>query len=369
MIIKKIAALSIISWSTVLLFSAQPKKPDYVKDGAYIMREAQTAYDSGDFSNALKDANMAKEYRKKKTEWEVFTLQNSFKPSEVKKAGDEISSILPLLEKRQDYEALDIIYRYQKNKHAAGFCTSAQKLIAYIESNKVYPEADYMIGTVYCIEGEYALAEHYLNDAWINRAVLDIPDTQYDILYSLAELSRIQSNDEKYEEYLTAVVRNDDCFKNQTLKDAVIYTIKNGKTGCADNLFRLFRITDYKSIKAYFELSKIYEKNNAEDQALYTCIICVLTDFTRMYNIIEERSPDFEYTGLESVIESTENYPDIQEWGKQNNVWETFNMLAELTQKSGYTAFSGELYRILAKCSPEQYWREKAQSVLQSYAQ
>ena len=176
------------------VFANNLQKPDYIFDDKRILEEAVEAFDNLEYGVALKYALEAKEARKNKVSWEIYTLENSLKPAEVKYAGDGISTIITVLKDREDYDAIEIFNRYYKIKGSDFFENSAKKLLAYIKTQKEFPEADYLIGNIYKLEGEYDFAKKYYSAALKTSDVLDIPSEKYNILYSLAELSLLEKN-------------------------------------------------------------------------------------------------------------------------------------------------------------------------------
>ena len=82
------------------IFAKNLQKPDYIIGDKRILEDAKDAYDNLDYSNALNLALKSKESRKDKVDWEIMTLENSFKPAEVKYVGDELSAIIPVLIER-----------------------------------------------------------------------------------------------------------------------------------------------------------------------------------------------------------------------------------------------------------------------------
>lgn len=321
-----------------------PKMPDSLQDEFYMMRKARASYNSGDYGDALKMTEFARETRKTRIEWELYTLQNSFRPAEVRRVGNAMSEILPVLETREDYDAIEIIVNYQKNPRSTQAALYADRLISYISTYTNFPEADLMLGNIYYIEGDFSLAETYYQSAWKNRNLLDTHDEQYEILYKLADLSAMQGNYTTYEEYLTAVVRNDEYFRNSNMQDSLIRIIRLGRKGCVDSLFNLFRPDNYLMMKAYMGLSDLYAQDvDKKRDALYMSALAALTGFTRMYSIVAQRAPDYSYNGLSHFLERAQSYYDVSRWAYENDVWSSFQTLASLAEENGYDVFASEL--------------------------
>ena len=347
----------------------KPGKPVYYDNDVRILRNARTEYGSGNYGQAMKLAEEAKIARKNKIAWEIYTLQGSLKSSEVRKANDELSEIIPLLEKRQEYDSIEIIKRYEEKAPASSFYDSASKLVAYISGRESYPEADWLIGNIYKYEGEYTLAEKYLLSAWNHAALLDVPDEQYDILYSLAEIAYDTEDFDNYEADLLLIVGDNAYFTNPDIQDAVMLAIRNRKAGEMEKFFNMFRSGEYRSLKAYSELSDYYEKKGDKNKALKACSLAVLTSFTKMYNTVKQRDPEFEYDTLQSLFIEIRKYPDILEWAVENKIWQYFTNLAEKTYHDGNIQFAEDLYSVLSNYAPEQYWKTQAATALQNFTQ
>lgn len=324
-----------------------PKKPNYIKNEFYLMRQAIASYNNGAYGEALKQTEYAREYRRSRVSWELYTLRNSLRPAEVQRVGDSMSEIIDVLKRREDRDAIEIITRYQKNPRSQNATLYASRLLAYIETFTEFPEADQMFGNIYYIEGDYELAKRYYNSAWTNRNLLDVPEEQFNILYQLADLSYLEGNEIAYEEYLTAIVRDDNYFNNPNLQDSMLHIISLKRKGSADNLFNLFRTDNYMMMDAYIKLAEIYEKNEKLKDALYMRALAALTGFTRMYAIVSHRAPDYYYTSLDGFFDRASNYSDVITWATEKGVWQNLNALSFLAEKNGYTVFAGELLQVI----------------------
>ena len=72
------------------------------------LNSAQIAFENQNYGEALKLAEEAKQIRKERNRYEISLLENSFKPAEVKYAGDSLADTLKVLADRQDYDAIEI---------------------------------------------------------------------------------------------------------------------------------------------------------------------------------------------------------------------------------------------------------------------
>ena len=136
------------------------------------LNSAQIAFENQNYGEALKLAEEAKQIRKERNRYEISLLENSFKPAEVKYAGDSLADTLKVLADRQDYDAIEIIDWYSKIVRNFDFNDSKNKFMDYLRGISEYPEADYLIASIYKLEGEYEFAVRYYNQCLKNSDVL-----------------------------------------------------------------------------------------------------------------------------------------------------------------------------------------------------
>lgn len=354
---KSVFGLIFAFFSGIYIFAAPVVKPDYIITDKRIFQDAVIAYESQDYGKSLRLLEHAEAYRRNKVAWETSILQNSFKPAEVKIRGDNLFDIIPVLEERQDYDALEIIERYFKYFGADYFESSSKKLLDYIKNHKEYPEVSYLKGKIYQLEGEYQFAEKLFLQAYKNSSILDIPDQKYDILYSLVDIAYTQKELKKYEEYLLMILSFDSAFKDASLISSMNNVIQSTKPDAMEKFFLMYRCSNYRLLNAYFRLSEYYLSKNEREKALNAVSLGALTGFTKMYDVVSKRNPEFEYLGFSQLLREASTYEDLVEWGKENNVWRGFNEFADGAFRNNCPLFAISLFNILKDESPEEYWR------------
>lgn len=337
---------------------SQQKNESFDEDKK-IFIQAKIAYDSNNFDDALHYAELAKQNRKNKITSQVSLLENSFKPAEVKYAGDSISTSMKILKERQDYDAIQIIEWYLKIKGLEFFNDSKNSLLAYIRSVAAFPEADFLVSRVYKIEGEYDIAITYLKLALDNASNFDIPDEKYDVLYELAGIYSLQGKKDDYEKYLLLILAQDSVFQDRVLVEAMKKTISTESKTCLEKFFQLYRIKNAHTLKAYFEIAEYYRQNSSS-KAIEASMIGVLTAFSKIDSVLQQRNPEYRYKNIESFFYELKKYPDIIEWGMTNQVWQGFYNFAVDAYSSHYISFSLQMLDMLRTSAPELYWREKA---------
>ena len=355
---KKTVLFFILSAFCFSGFAANTKQKTDQSVVAY--RNAIEAMDAQDYGKALKYSEDAILYRKQNIENQINTVKNSLSAKRVQAAGDRFTPVLAVLENRKEYETANIINYYLKKKGKEYFDDSINNLLIYLENSKAFPEAHKIIGDIYKLEGEYQFAEDYYLMALDKADVLDIPDEKYDILYMLADISRLENDLPKMEARLLNILAEDYNYRDSALKRSMFGTISSDKKDSMEKFFNLYRADSYNSINAYNQLAEYYYNAGESKKALEFAALSSITSFSRIIEIIDSRNSTFEYTDLASFYLEAANYDDIIEWGNKTSAWKSFNILAKYATEAGYKNFSRELLRVIARYAPENYWQRDA---------
>lgn len=354
-------ALAIICFSfLVLSVYAQNNSQKNTQNSVTAFRNASIYFEDKDYGKALRYAEDAITLKKEQINYEIKTVEKSLSSKEVKKAGDRIDDVLAVLEERGEIDCISIINHYVMKNGQAFFNESISQLLNYLRQQEEYPEAQKLIGDIYRIEGEYDFAEEYYRKALANQSVLDIPDERYEILYLLAEISRLKGDNEKYEIRLLNIIGNTQNDKNKVLVRAMKNTVAANKKENVNKLFNLYRTYDYYSLNAYSQLADYYYKLNELQKAFDYSALAMLNGFTRICSLMEKRDSEYTFYDLAEFFDKVPEYSDILEWGKSNHIWKNFNVFSDICADLGYTKFSMEMLEILAFHSPEKYWQQEA---------
>ena len=353
-----ITALTLL-FSTYL-FAAAPTAAELATESLNSYREALNSFDNMDYGKALKYSEDAILFRKQQLEKEKQTLKDSLSVKRVRDAGDSIYAVLDVLEDRKEKESIRIINTYLKKKGVDYFDNSITKLREYMNSMIHYPEAHKLIGDIYRLEGEYKFAEDYYLLALNNVDVLDVPDEKYEILYMLAEISRLENDLPKMEVRLLNILADDSSYKDRALNQAMLHTIRTNKSDSMEKLFTLYRAESFYSMEAYSKLADYYYSQGLSEKSLQFTALSVICGFSKISEVIESRNSNYEYTNLVNFFQEFMFYPDIVEWGSKKMLWKNFNFLAKLAYEEGDVTFARSLLVVLAQWSPEKYWQKEA---------
>lgn len=359
---KKIALSLLVLFFSFLTFAQiAPKRPVPSEYSWRILQEAKALYDQNDLSGALNLALKAKENRKAESDWENYILENALSPFEVRRVGNEFEKVLPVLEEREQKDALSIIRKYLDLYSTERFHDSVYELKDFINAKSVYPEADYLVGKIYQVEGEYKAAYDFYEEARLNADFLDIPDSVFTILYSMADLAKLSQNDESYEQALLLILAKDESFNDNVLKNAMIKIIDSNKSANVDRFFALFRAESPLTMKALYELSKIKESQGETRDSIFCSALGSVEGFTHIFNSIQETDQDYEFTTLSEFLNKISSYDNICAWCVQSNFYDFLIDFGEKARSRGDETFAHALFMTLASNIPNDYYSSAAE--------
>lgn len=335
------------------------KVPEDKKDFK-LLKNAQNYFELGDYGKALSEAEQAKENRIQQCKYDLYVLQNLQRYEYVRRAGDGISDILPVLKEHTQNEAFNLISSYIKKYGSERFQNSYSSLINFIEEHKVYPEADFLIGKVYRLEGETGLAEKYYLQAYKAENLLDVNDVKYEILYELADLCAYSGDKTEYEKYLLLILKDSRFYVDEAFMNSISRMIKQNKAENVEKFFIMYRCDEYFTIRALNLLTTYYIETSDNEKALKCAALGSITALTRMEEILKDRMHLYKYTSFVDLLKKCSKYPDIGRWGNTNGVWELFYNLGEIANTMTFTEFSNSLFKILAENPIEPYYQNMA---------
>lgn len=348
--------------SIALLFSTVAFAIDLplFQKSARLLEDAQFAFDSGEYGKALLLAEEAKLLRQREATESLDALNAALHPQEVQNAGDNIHDVIAVLQSRDVYDVVNLI-EYTTTVHNGTFFNgSITEIQNHLAAKKIFPEASHLMARIYEFEGEYELSYSYYMDAWNHGDILDIPESKYDILYDMANLSYNFNDYENCEKALMLIIASDPYYGNDGFTTALTNSVQRGYS--ADKIFSLYRADCYRSIPAFFRLTELYVEQERYQEAFKMSLFGTLTSFTRMNNFLANQVTEFQYENLREFFHiAIDNY-ELAEWSMEQGFWRCFYRLADLGSQMfpENEDFAKELLVVIAQTAPESYWRQLA---------
>lgn len=341
-----------------------PRKVQKGQEAWRSFKKAQNAFESNDYSKAIEYAEESRQIRMQDAAWQTYILENTLKKSKVRRAGDELDRVIPELKELGFNDALEIINTHLEKVGAAYFNNSYAKVFDYIHIYANYTEADYLLGKIYRLEGEFDVALNYMKKAYDCAINLDVPMEKYDLLYDLASLSYDLGNYDDFEKYSLAIVVDNEYYSDEAFMRSLKRIIDMDSQEAVDKFFLLYRCKNDLALKALIDLSEIYKACGESDKTLKCTSLASIIAVSKLENILAQRLNDYEFFGIGDLLTKCQRYPDIVVWGNENNIWKLFCNFAEAAAYNGKIFFARNLLRILSEDEPEEYWRKYASELM-----
>lgn len=324
---------------------------------------AREAYAAGEYGDALELTQKARKSKHEITARQLAVLESSFSPEEVRRAGDDLSLIRPVLVARDEKEALETLDALERTYPDVLLGGSASKTLAWLRRSDVFPEADFIEGLIHDAEGETAIALRLYLKAWENREFLDIPDQRYDILYRMAESSLGLGDRDTAEKDYLQILSDDAVYGTPDLPSSTLLAMKNTLVTSADTprFIKLYRHYNDKAFRAATRLAELYlsEAGNLE-RALNLTILTACMSVSMADRVLKTRRMAWDGSSLESLLQAVTRSPEISAWASSNNVWDPFLLIARALEGTGNKDQAAEILSDLVSSCPDNNIARKA---------
>lgn len=331
------------------------------------MERARTAYETGEYGTALELTLLAKQARHAETMNRLAVLKAALAPAQVRKAGDDIALIRPVLAARDEKEAIAILDEMSASRFAPAYQGSAAKLLHWLERSDVFPEADFLEGMIHDAEGETAIALRLYLRAWENREFLDIPDQRFDILYRMAESSAGMGDLDTAEKDYLQILSDDPLYgtpdnPGPTLRAMRKTLVTDSDT---DKFISLYRHVNRTALKAASRLAELYLGTVGSDaRALNVSILAACMSISELDIRLRERNVRWDGSSLESLFMAVSSEPDLASWATSLGLWDPYLSLARSLFAAGNSAQAVKVLESVKDHCPEGSVRGKAAGLL-----
>lgn len=167
------------------------------------------------------------------------------------------------------------------------------------------PEASFLQGRIYAVEGEYALAEKFFKRALEQRRQLYVLEDRYAILYELASIYSIQKKYRDYEGILLEIVKDQDTFSSarfSRLRDSFVKTLTDEGFEALVNLYRLKN--DFAQ-RANHDLGILYCRTGRSYQAVLHLTLACLAVTSTLADELKAHDTDYRFAGMRDLLKKS----------------------------------------------------------------
>lgn len=352
---KKIISILFYCFFSLFLCAAEYFAPNPDERSYQVLEKAFFAFENKNYADAFHAVEKAKDLKKKECQWALDVIHKSLKQVSIIKLGTNIPSIMEHLAERKDKQVLAVLNNILEKKDLEFFNYNIENILSYIDLHKNYPEADYLLGKLYVEEGELNTAFTFYKQAYNYRQLLEIPDFHFDILYAMAELFDLQAKLAEYEEILLIIASYNTSYKTNGKNSAFLNAILNAQIQHAevDKFYLLYRNNFYKTMKAFFLLTRYYYDYGYYDKAYETALLFSLQVATHLDEVFKSKDIHYSYDSFENLLKKGLFYSDVYQWTLKNNIWEGLYLLGKLSVLKNHSDFAKMLFNDLVNTTPQ----------------
>ncbi|MDR2552500.1 MAG: hypothetical protein LBD31_04975 [Treponema sp.] len=356
-----LAGFFLFCWAVLSLpLGAQQRRQD---PWWHTLELGKRYYRSGSYGSALRSFEDARNSRKNFYAKLERDLINLLSIHEVRRLGDDLSLVEVYIEKEFRVDAAaalrELYYRVPKES----LHNSARQALAGLGRFKTYPEAEYWIGEVYRVEGETGIALGQYQKAYDERALLESPGFETEILYKIAGLRRMRG------EYTEMVFALEEILKTDTLWSQESFNRTNMMRSLEANginrFLLLFRHNSPAVERAHRLLGMYYYAYGRHNRAAEHLLFASLIQNTLIIEILKQDRYDYGFTGLEKLAEEAGRKRDLVSFIEDTEYFRTLYYLANSLHAGGRGGAAREIWTFLRDYGPGE-WRGRSANQLRN---
>ena len=325
------------------------------------LEEGKRLYRKGSYGEAFRHFETARENRKNyyaKMERDLVAVLSIYA---VRRLGDDLSLLERYIAKEYHLDAEDALnelyYRVPKEKLG----NSSNKALAELKNLKNYPEAEYWIGEVYRMEGEFNIALVQYQKAYDQRALLENPEFSMEIQYKMADLRRLRRDYDEMVKILDDILKADASWSQESFNRSNLLKSldKNGIT----HFLVLFRHNKPLFEKAYKTLGFYYYTNNNHSKAAEHLLFAFLIQNSVVIDALQQSKYDYAFSTLPDLLSDIAKRRDLNTYLDEVEYFKTMYYLANSLYGINNRTRSREIWTFL-KDHGKGEWKGRAASQL-----
>ena len=324
----------------------------------YTLEEGKRLYSGGAYGNALiafEDARRERISRFTRMEQDLITVMSM---PEVRRFGDSLEFIERYIAAHNETAAAaalaELYYRLPKDSLNG----SANRALEELNRLKNYPEAEFWLGETYLAEGEPGLALRQYERAWQNRALLEIPGFDAEILYRITDILRMRREYQEMEKWANEIIEGttpdglprDRLWAENRIRAAMARILENEGI---NRFLTMYRHNNAVTGKAHRFLGFFCYSSNRYSLAAEHLMFAFLIQNTVIIEEAQRRQYDFTFTTLNDLMAFARSRPELLAYLEETEYYRTAYYLASSLYAAGKTRPSRELWAFLAGSSGE----------------
>ena len=325
------------------------------------LEEGKRYFRTGAYGDALRYFEDARESRKTyyaKMERDLITVLSLHT---VRKLGDDLALLERYIEKEFRVDAAaalkELYYRIPKES----LKNSSAAALAGLGRLKNYPEAEYWLGEVYRMEGEFGIALNQYQKAYEQRALLENPDFGREILYKMAEIRQLRREYAEMTKILEDILKTDSLWSRESFNRSNMLT--SLATNGVNRFLLLFRHNESSVEKAHRIMGFYYYNNGRHERAAENLLFAFLIQNSVILEAMLNAQYNYTFTSLSDLMKDISKRRDILAYLDEVEYFKTIFFLANSLFGVNRRGVARELW-VFLRDNASGEWRGRAVSQL-----
>jgi hypothetical protein len=344
----------------------------------YTMEQGKFLFRNGDYGKALLAFEDARRQRQGMYAAMEQDLINFLSIPEVRRLGDSLGILETYIADRGEVSAAAVLRELYYRVPRASLNDSAERALAELSRLKNYPEAEYWIGETYRAEGELGVALGQFEKAYAQRAALETPGFDIELLYKIADVNRIRHEYTKMErqllEILEGTARDGSARDNlwagsggaqRFTRNSMARILENDGIGRFLTMYRYNNTgveRAHRLLGFYYFATGRQSPGPARDHLVFAFLI----QSTVLLEEVSRGRSDYTFTSLEALLEEVRRKPSLLSYLEECEYYKTAYYLGNALYGDGKAPVAREFWTFLAGQEAAGEWRGRARAQLQS---
>ena len=331
----------------------------------YSLEEGKLLFRSGAYGNALIAFEDARRGRLAQfTRMEEDLIRFLSLPS-TRRLGDSLDFVEQYIALRNDAGAASTLAYLYYRVPRESLNGSVRRALEALDRLKSYPEAEFWLGETYRAEGELGLALRQYERAWRDRALLEIPGFEVEILYKITDIHRVRQEYQEMERRAVEIIQGtgpsgaprDELWNRAHLRISMTRLLE---TEGVNRFLSLYRHNNPATERAHRLLGFFYYATNRYIPAAEHLMFAFLIQNTVLIDDIIRRHHDFTFTTLDDLVGRALSRPDLAEFIEETEYFRTVFYFSSALHAVGRTRPAMQLWTFLAQSDNSGVWGERA---------
>jgi hypothetical protein len=217
-----------------------------------------------------------------------------------------------------------------------------------ISSAGIFPEAEMGVGDVFFEEGEFQLARDQYEKAYEMKKGFRVPETQYGLLYKLADLFQSKEMYSQMEDSLLKIEIDDKKFSDSDGSRLKAQIWKNYKGKGIDHTLFLYQFDVPFAQAAHSRLGWFYYRSGLYEQAGQELLFSVIYNSTEMNAALHGMDVDYEFSNLSDLLAAVQSHKEISSFASNGSFFKDLYYLAGASYAAGFPAHATLLWTLLS---------------------